>query len=287
MRQAVTAPAGAVTFSVWLRSYDGTSSYVMQLTNAAGTGSAITVTGTWQQFTVTGTAGGASVNYQIRLRGAQSPTNSNTADILMSEPQVETGSIATTYQRIAAATDYNSTNFKKYLRFDGTDDSLSTGNIDFSAVDKMTVHAGLRKGSDAAQGIFTELTSSIASNNGGFLLSAPNSAAANYNFSSKGTTLVNNTVTTYTAPITSVITGQADISAPSNIIRVNGSQVGSVSTSQGTGTYANAALYIGRRGGSTLPFNGNLYHLIVRGAQSTAAQITSAETWVNEKTGAY
>jgi hypothetical protein len=151
----------------------------------------------------------------------------------------------------------------------------------------MTVWAGVRKLSDAAQGVVSELSATIASNNGSFLLTAPNSAAANYNWSSKGTTQVDNTVTTYTAPITNVVTGIADIAGASNIIRINGVQVGSVATTQGTGNYGNYPLYIGRRNNATLPLNGNLYSLIIRGAQSSAAQISSTETWANGKTGAY
>jgi hypothetical protein len=191
------------------------------------------------------------------------------------------------YQRIAAATDYDTAGFLPYLAFDGTDDSLLTNSVDFTATDKVTVWAGVRKLSDAAQGVVSELSATIASNNGSFLLTAPNSAAANYNWSSKGTTQVDNTVTTYTAPITNVVTGIADIAGASNIIRINGVQVGSVATTQGTGNFGNYPLYIGRRNNATFPFNGNLYSLIIRGAQSSAAQISSTETWVNGKTGAY
>jgi hypothetical protein len=150
------------------------------------------------------------------------------------------------------------------------------------------VFAGVRKLSDAAQGIVAEMSATIVSNAGAFALTAPNSAAANYNFSSKGTTQADNVVTTYTAPITSVISGLGDIGGASNFIRVNGSQVGSTLTTQGTGNYLAYPLYLGRRGGTTLPFNGRLYSLITRfGANLTAGQITSTETWVNGKTGAY
>jgi hypothetical protein len=68
---------------------------------------------------------------------------------------------------------------------------------------------------------------------------------------------------------------------------VNGSAVASAALDQGTGNYGNHALYIGRRGGSSFPFNGHLYSLIVRGALSDAAQIAAAETYVNSKTKAY
>lgn len=191
------------------------------------------------------------------------------------------------YQRIAAATDYDTTGFPLYLRFDGTDDSLATATFT-PGTDKVQVFAGARKLSDTGQKIIAEMSATIASNAGAFALTAPNSAAANYNFSTKGTIQTDNVVTTYTAPITSVISGLGDIVGASNLIRVNGSQVGSVLTTQGTGNYLAYPLYIGRRGGSTLPFNGNIYSLIVRfGANLDATTISNTETWVNGRTMAY
>lgn len=52
----------------------------------------------------------------------------------------------------------------------------------------------------------------------------------------------------------------------------------------GTGNFASFPLYIGRRNNATSPLNGNIYSLIIRGAQSTAAQISSTESWVAAKT---
>lgn len=65
-----------------------------------------------------------------------------------------------------------------------------------------------------------------------------------------------------------------------------GSFVQSVAT-QGTGNFGNYPLYIGARAGTSLFLDGHLYSLIVRGAQSTAAEIAAAEAYVNSKTGAY
>jgi hypothetical protein len=178
-------------------------------------------------------------------------------------------------------------NGKPYLLFDGVDDGMVTNTIT-PATNKVQVFAGLRKLSDTAQKIVAEMSATITSNAGAFALTAPNSAAANYNFSSKGTTQTDNVVTTYTAPITSVISGLGDIAGASNLIRVNGSQVGAVLTTQGTGNYLAYPLYIGRRAGASLPFNGSIYSMIVCfGPNLTTGQITSAETYVNEKTGAY
>lgn len=194
------------------------------------------------------------------------------------------------YQRVVTNTlgtgvyDTDLTKFKPYLFFDGTDDWLATGNIDFSATDKVSVFAGIRKLSDAAQNVVAELSASIASNNGAFLLSAPLSAASNYSFSTRGTSRVDNTVTTYAAPITNIVTGLADIAAPINTIRVN--QVATtLATSQGTGNFGNYPLYIGMRGGTTLPLNGRIYSLIIRGALTSTPQLEQTERWIAAKTG--
>ena len=53
---------------------------------------------------------------------------------------------------------------------------------------------------------------------------------------------------------------------------------------QGTGDYLAYPLYIGRRAGASLPFNGQIYGLIVRfGANLSAATITQTETWLGQR----
>lgn len=171
-----------------------------------------------------------------------------------------------------------------YLQFDGVDDSLSTGSIDFTSTDKMTVVAGARLLSNAAAGVFAELSVSVSANNGSFVLLVPLSASSRYGFYSRGTaTSQPFTGNDYTAPVSSVLTGTSEISADACALRVNGTVVATPSTDQGTGNYGNYPLYIGRRAGSTNPFNGYLYSLIVRGAAT--ADVTGAEQYVATKTG--
>jgi hypothetical protein len=192
------------------------------------------------------------------------------------------------YQRINAATDYDTSGFPLYLKFDGVDDSLSTAGIDFSATDKMSLFAGVRKLSDATQGMIAELSASSTTNNGAFYLLGPaNGATGDYGWRSKGTVAANVTATTFTAPLTNVLTGIGDVAGDSSILRLNGVAATPVTTDQGTGTFGNYPLYIGRRAGTSLQANIRLYSLIVRGAQSTPEQIVATETWVNGKTGAY
>jgi len=203
--------------------------------------------------------------------------------------QFEIGSAPTAYQKVVSEYDVTEAGVQSVfaLDFDGTDDSLETASIDFSSSDEMSVFAGVRKDSDAAQKVVAELSATIASNDGAFLLAAPDAASATFAFDSKGTAQVDAVATGQTAPITAVLSGLSDISADTCILRVNGVQADSDTGDQGTGNYGDYPLYIGRRGGSTLPFNGRLFSLIIRGKSSTASQITQAETWVNAHTGAY
>lgn len=217
---------------------------------------------------------GQTVNYTVRLKGYQ----------------FELGSTRTAYQFNYANTNIAQPPYSQVgaLLFDGVDDFLQTPSIDFSATDKVTVFAGVRKLSDAAVGVVAELT--VDSNsNPAFALFAPSGAGvAAYNFRSRGTLSAGATsATSFASPITNVLTGIGDISGDSSIIRVNGALSGNSASDQGTGNYSNAPIYIGRRAGTSLPFSGYLYGLIVRGAATTDADITRTEAWINSVTGAY
>lgn len=182
-------------------------------------------------------------------------------------------------------------NGKYYLLFDGTDDFLLTSAIDFSATNKMSVFAGVRKLSDAAVGVLVELGTTPASNAGVFNMLVPRLSPSGgpYSFLSRGTTSADavSTNAAFNAPNSAVLTGIGDISNTVSILRVNGAQSASTPTTQGTGNYGAHVLYIGRRAGSSLPFNGRLYSLIVRGAASSALEISNTESFVNRYTGAY
>lgn len=181
-------------------------------------------------------------------------------------------------------------NGKAYLLFDGTDDFLLTGTIT-PGIDKAQVFAGVRVIGAAAGGMVLETSVDIGANNGALNLVIPNASPfGGRGFRSKGT--VQGTADTannaYTAPITQVLTGVGDIAGDTATLRVNGTQAATSATDQGTGNYLAYPLYIGRRAGTSLPFNGRIYSLLVRfGANLSAATITQTETFVNSRTGAY
>lgn len=174
-----------------------------------------------------------------------------------------------------------------YLRCDGIDDFMVTNNIDFTSTDKVTVFAGVRKLSDALRGVVFELSQTLASNPGTFLFTAPEvNAAANTGLFTRGSVFTG--VPAYgiiASPASFVMSGKLDISSDENILRINSVLAGSVSADQGTGNYGNYPLYLFRRGGTTLPFNGNFYGLIIRGALSSTNEIINTEAYMATRTG--
>lgn len=171
-----------------------------------------------------------------------------------------------------------------YLEFDGADDFLRTGNIDFTATDKVSLFAGVRKNSDAAVGILAELSTNSDSTNGTFALAASVSGN-NYYTQSRGTVRSVQYATGYVAPNSAVLVAEAKISTDTLRLHVNNAAPLSSATDQGTGNYGNYPLYIGRRGGVAYPFNGHLYSLIGIGRLSTASEIAAIEKELAKRTG--
>lgn len=198
------------------------------------------------------------------------------------------------YQRVGAATDYDTTGFPYYLRFDGTDDSLATSAIDFTATDKMAVFAGVRKLSDAAFSVIVELSSNFNSNEA-FVLGGPNGANTNYYYAQRHVTVPaysDGRFADNAAPSSSVVTITADRALALNEVtemRQNGVSKAITRDNNGNtvGNFGNYPLFIGSRNNASNRFNGRLYSLIVLGRTATAAEIANTEAYINARTRAY
>jgi hypothetical protein len=160
----------------------------------------------------------------------------------------------------------------------------------------MTVWAGVRKLSDATTGTVFETSATYSGNNGSFALFSAY-AANTHAVTARGSTGNGEAVvSTFTAPITNVVSGSINLAL--NIVssvlnvRVNGVVPSTAYTptpgsAMGVGNFGNYPLFIGQRNNTNFPFNGWLSSLIIRGAQSTDSQISATESWVNGRTGAY
>jgi hypothetical protein len=152
----------------------------------------------------------------------------------------------------------------------------------------MTVFAGVRK-LTAQDSVVAETSTSFSSNNGAFILSSGTSVGNYFGLRGSAAAAYNSI---FTAPQTSVQSVVFDIAGAVISAEIEPRINGAVPTlavasagPAGTGNFGNYPLYIGRRGGTTLPFNGHIYGLIVRGAATTDAKITQTEKWLAKKTG--
>ena len=179
----------------------------------------------------------------------------------------------------------NATTGAYYLAFDGVDDFLRTNSIDFTATDKVSLFAGVRKLSTVS-GLVLELSSSLSANNGSFYLASPagqefpNQIA----FANKGTLFAFAQNPNLPPPISVVVSCKGNIAASSTIIRTNGTQFSSAA-GLGTGNYGNHPLYIGRRAGTSLPFTGHLYGLIGIGRLTSDSETITLEKYIAKNTG--
>lgn len=247
----------------------------------------LTSTPTLVSFTVTN---GASAGNGIQSGGFLASTDDVAFTLTATNIQFEIGSTVTAYQRVVSQYDVTEAGVATlhYLSFDGTDDFMVTNTIT-PGTGTAQMFAGVRKLTDVAAGIIAETTTD-AGQQAGIVMAASNVAGGANNLSwGGGANSLLEAYRTYTAPDSRVfallLSGTA---APRISSRLNGSAV-SANSSAGaalTENFAASPLYIGRRAGTSLPFNGHLYGLIVRfGANLPTAQITQTERMLSRRTG--
>ena len=292
-------PVGVRTKSViFLKPLDGTTAEQLLLSNIGAPSFGSTVLSQkvdmlqdgWVMITRINAIGVSSGEWRVQIVGGGGRPNSMDLLVWGGDFRFENESLGLpAYQRVNTATDYDTAGFPLYLRCDGVDDGMVTGAVNFSATDKLTVLTGVRKLSDAAAGTVIEASANWDSGAGKFAVFAPGGTVANgFGFRSSGSLpsgVID--VTPYISPVTAVLTCAGDILGDIANMRVNGVQAGLSAADQGTGNYGTHVLYIFRRGGTNLPFNGRFYGLILRGAQSSQGEITAAEKYLNAKTKAY
>ena len=177
-----------------------------------------------------------------------------------------------------------------YLEFDGSDDFLMTNNIDFTATDKVSLFAGVQVAAYAVA-ILLEFSRDVNAHNRSFYIAAPdfNTLGKGYYSVSYGKTYLNLLQTAYslqgTYPDNAVLTVTHDISGSLSTIRRNGVKGVNGTASKGTGNFGNYPLYIGRRGGYSLPFNGHIYGLIGIGRLTTDSETIALEKAIAKNVG--
>lgn len=176
---------------------------------------------------------------------------------------------------------------RNYLEFDGVDDFLQTNSIDFSSTDKVSVFAGVRKLSDAAVRFICGNANSATQNQTFSLFAPVSSTNAIYGARLRSTDVESQaTSVVSSAPDNAVLLGVLDFSGINKaVLRRNGVLEGSSASNAGSGPFGNYPLYIGRRGGTSLPFNGHLYSLVIVGKLASDSEISNTERYIAQRTG--
>ena len=260
-------------------------------TNAAGNTATITPAGNgYYTCTVRRVAlGGASSVFQLMpclTDGTYAYAGDGSPGIFFWRPALTLAIDAhLPYQWVNTATDYDAdpAKFPAYLRFDAVDDALQTGNIDFTATNKMTVLAGYAKLNDGPTSIFLE-TGVSYTGGGGIGMFPSDSGSTNFGIAHSDPS--GNKVASIVSAATEVgvVTVRYDLQAGEKTsIRKDSGAWSFASAASGGGMLGNRPLYIGARTGASLFFNGRLYSIIVRGAQTPLSQIQTVESYIKQK----
>jgi hypothetical protein len=272
------------TVAGWFNISTGAIGSVSNSGTGAGASIAITDAGNgWYRCSLTGACSGVTT-YRC---GFFISDNDNSTTRLANGTcsiwgaQLETGSTATTYQRVTTTHDVTESGKRDCwgLLADGSDDSLITTSIDFSSTDKMTVMVGVRKNSDATA-VVAELTASLTANAGSFYLVSGQNATDGWWSGSRGNAVssVNQVTNIATSAIDAgVISSTHDIAGDLTTIRRNGVAGSNATGDKGSGNFSNSIIYLMARGGSSLRFPGILYTLIIRGAATPTGTIADFE----------
>ena len=274
---------GAVVTGKWYEVTINCSSYVSgSLKIDAGNGAQVVVSGlgTFKTKIL------ASTNVLTLVR------NSPNVDLTIDSISVKELAGNHAYQTNAASRPLlqrNATTGAYYLAFDGSDDFLQTANIDFTATDKISLFAGVRRLVDSTQ-IIAELSRDTNGNTGAFALVAGSDLGGiGYTSMARGTASINVSQVasnfTYPAPDTAVLSAKHDISGSLSSMRRNGVVGIDGVGNKGAGNFGNYPLYIGRRGGVTFPFTGHIYGLIGIGKLTTEIETVAIEKELAKRTG--
>ena len=164
-----------------------------------------------------------------------------------------------------------------YLEFDGSDDFLVTNSIDFTSTDK--VAAITADNALGSTGCVLETGTNRSSIDGTFGIFR----GSRLQFGVRGT--LYRLIDMEAVAIPEVLVTKADIKNANLSVSQNGESFATLNQSLGIGNFGNYPLYIGRRAGTSLPFNGHIYGLIGIGRLTTDSETAAIEKELAKRTG--
>jgi hypothetical protein len=248
----------------------------------------------WYRCSITRTIGGSIAfnECDVMLSSADNSNNATAGDSVfvwgadLRPASQATGLIGPTYQRVAAATVYDTAGFLPYLAFDGLSWSMSAGDVIDLGTNDLTGFVGVQQNGVTG----TYYAKSVAATAAGRYAFFRDTSTLT-GFYSNGAGDQNATVSDSNAA-NRVLSQLLFRSAGANTVRQNGAQVAAATpfTPESTNYNTTYRFLIGAYNNNTdtgeISFlNGNLYSVIVVLAQLSASQISATESWVAGKTG--
>ena len=240
----------------------------------------VTLTPEWQKVTLTSTIASGLHQFYVRTIA-----NAQTYSFDIRFPQMELGSTASRYQRVVTATDYDYVGFPRLIEHDGLDDfGVTSRSVDLTGTDKVTVFAGVEKLSDAAGAILMEHSADFNTTDGFAIITPSVANGKDFSFAvhriAGGYSSAN--AAGYSAPQPAVFTMAYDGSLSADEVRfIRKDGVAQTITRPNNdnmaGNFGSYPIYVGRRGGTSLPFRGRWSVLGGIGALINDGQMTNLE----------
>ena len=187
------------------------------------------------------------------------------------------------YQRVTTSTNYDTTGFPLYLRFDGVDDGLASNSM-VAGTNKTQLLVAERKLVDGIVQVFAEY-GDLYGDGTSHLVSL---SGTQYQAYAQGATSLQTASYPVSAPTTNVITNLCDMGSPFLRLRVDGTQVAQNTDVLGTGNFGTWPIRLGYSnfGGNTYYLNGRIYGVIMRfGPDLSVQQLYQAENYLGQESG--
>ena len=267
--------------------------------------------GGWYRITVTVTGGASGVSTYFDFgpcdaNGSGTITASGTNGIYVYGADLRVtnqGVNLPPYQRVGAATygtsttagnpDYNTNGFPFYLNFDGLNDYLQVASFTMPLVQRMTAASFAETSAVANAGLVSvyPATGNDYDSLTGYFFGPSNRTSGRFIVTGSTSSSYEVLWTTTPSAIIPSSVMVEDKQTSAGYLRVNSVQVASDTSFTQFSANSNGGLLVGIRWISSAiasPYlNGRVYGVIIRGASSTANQITGTENWLNQKTMAY
>ena len=274
------------TTSLWVKT-NNTPDVTLWFDNNGGIvyGKNITVTSEWTQVQIPNSANQTSLGIRITVRGAFN--TSNVADILIWHPQYELGPVATRYQRVNTATDYDTDGFPVYLRFDGVDDYMALPYMGLYANGSASVVVGIAAASTSSYDCIVAERSSSADSIPAYQILRTESGTDIDSYIRSSTPVSKNfNGLSGVFPTQLAILAVVDTGAKITHTKNSAMSVSDTYARNETVVVGNTVLMASRYGATVTDyFNGNVYGLLITKSALSDADRRKCEVYLGRKAG--